>query len=79
MATIIHGMARTLFDRARVDRSRLERAPLTAQGRDNAHWWAQSPRKRLEALELLRQINYDYDPDTARLSRVHRPVKRAAR
>lgn len=72
-------MPRMLFDRARVDRTRLDRAPLAAQGQDSAHWQAQSPRKRLEALELLRQINYDYDPDTARLSRVHRPVKRAAR
>jgi hypothetical protein len=70
---------RTLFENARVDRSTLSRKPLTQQGHDRAHWLAQSPRKRLEALELLRQLNYDYDPDTARLSRVHRPVKRKAR
>lgn len=72
-------MPRMLFDRARVSRSTLDRAPLTDQSRDNAYWLARSPRKRLEALELLRQLNYDYDPDTARLSTVHRPVKRVAR
>jgi hypothetical protein len=76
--TIIRDMPRLLFDHARVNRSALERTPLKAQGRDNAYWLAQSPRKRLEALELLRQLNYDYDPDTARFSRVHLPVKRAA-
>jgi len=72
-------MPRMLFDRARVSRSTLDRAPLKDQDRENAYWLAQSPRKRLEALELLRQLNYDYDPDTARFSRVHLPVKRPAR
>jgi hypothetical protein len=70
---------RTLFDNARVDRTTLSKAPLAAQGHDRAFWLRQSPRRRLEELELLRQLNYDYDPDTARLSRVHRPVKRPAR
>ena len=72
-------MPRMLFDRARINRSILVRTPLKDQGRDNAYWLAQSPRKRLEALEFLRQLNYDYDPDTARLSRFHLPVKRPAR
>jgi hypothetical protein len=70
---------RTLFENARVDRTALSKAPLARQGHDREHWLAQSPRQRLEALELMRQLNYDYDPDTARLSRLHRPVKRKAR
>jgi hypothetical protein len=70
---------RTLFNNARVDRTAVSKAPLAAQGQDAAYWLNQSPRRRLEELELLRQLNYDYDPDTARLSRVHQPVKRAAR
>ena len=70
---------RTLFEQTRVDRSVLSKSPLARQGHDREHWLAQSPRKRLEALELLRQLNYDYDPDTARLSRLHRPVKRKMR
>lgn len=73
------GMARTLFNEVRVDRTMLVREPVSAQGQDVSYWWTQTPRKRLEALELLRQLNYDYDPDTARLSRLHHPVKRAAR
>jgi hypothetical protein len=70
-------MPRSLFNKARVDRTVLVKEPLAAQGGDPNFWWAQTPRKRLEALELLRQLNFDYDPDTARLSRLHRPVKRA--
>jgi hypothetical protein len=68
-----------LFDTLRVDRTTLTKAPLTAQGNDSAYWCTQTPRQRLAALEYLRQLNYRYDPDTARLSRLHRPVKRPAR
>ena len=35
---------------------------------DIDYWLAQPPAKRLEALELLRQIAYGYDPDTAIIS-----------
>ena len=37
---------------------------------DKAYWHSKSPQERLEALELMRQINYDYDPVTDRLQRV---------
>ena len=40
---------------------------------DEAHktnWHSKTPQERLEALELMRQINYDYDPVTDRLQRV---------
>lgn len=70
---------RTLFETARVDRTTISKAALTKQGEDISFRLRRSPRRRLEALELLRQLNYDYDPDTARLSRFHRPVKRKAR
>jgi hypothetical protein len=69
---------RTLFDNARVDRTALSKAPLVAQGHDRAFWLRQSPRHRQEQLEILRQLTHDNDPDTARLSRVYRPVKRPA-
>ena len=69
----------TLFDNCRVDRTALSKAPLAAQGQDSAYWLRQSPRRRLEHLELLRQLNYDYDPDTARISRFARLAKRPLR
>ena len=37
---------------------------------DKAYWREKSPRERMEALELLRQIIYGYDPATTRLQRV---------
>ena len=37
---------------------------------DKAYWRSKSPQERMAALELMRQINYDYDPVTDRLQRV---------
>lgn len=37
---------------------------------DKAYWHAKSPQERMAALELMRQINYGYDPTTERLQRV---------
>ena len=37
---------------------------------DLAYWLSKTPQERLEALELLRQTMYGYDPATARLQRV---------
>ena len=35
-----------------------------ADAADKAYWHAKSPQERMEALELMRQINYGYDPTT---------------
>jgi len=43
---------------------------------DTAYWHSISPLKRLEAVELMRQIIYGYDPDSERLQRVFTVVKR---
>jgi hypothetical protein len=37
---------------------------------DRAYWLSKTLEERLEALELLRQIHYGYDPTTERLQRV---------
>ena len=37
---------------------------------DKAYWHSKSPQERMAALELMRQINYGYDPTTERLQRV---------
>ena len=37
---------------------------------DKAYWHSKTPRERMEALELMQQINYGYDPTTERLQRV---------
>jgi hypothetical protein len=37
---------------------------------EKAFWLSKTPQERLEALELMRQINYGYNPDTDRVQRV---------
>jgi hypothetical protein len=48
-----------------------------AEAQDNAYWWAQTPQARLEALELMRQVAYGYDPNHARIERVLEVVQRS--
>lgn len=36
---------------------------------EKVYWLSRTPSERLEALELMRQIVYGYDPSTARLQR----------
>jgi hypothetical protein len=57
-------------DPFRPDRSVVEVGALTDHPNDRAYWHSKTPAERWEALELLRQIAYGYDPATARLQRV---------
>ena len=41
-----------------------------ADAADKAYWHSKTPQERMEALELMRQINYGYDPTTERLQGV---------
>jgi hypothetical protein len=44
--------------------------PLSREPQDRDYWLSKTPLQRLEALELMRQTFYGYDPATARLQRV---------
>jgi hypothetical protein len=37
---------------------------------EKAYWLARSPQERLEAIEVMRQALYGYDPSSARLQRI---------
>ncbi len=54
----------------RIDRSKLSVTSLFDTSDDKEYWLSKTPQERLAALELMRQINYGYDPTTARLERV---------
>ena len=55
----------------RVDRSVLTISTLQqADADDRAYWRFKTPIERLEALELMRQVAYQYDPFTTRLQRI---------
>ena len=55
---------------ARLDRSAFQIGSLDDAADEKTYWRAKSPRERMEALELMRQIIYGYDPATTRLQRV---------
>jgi hypothetical protein len=42
---------------------------LTDDSDEKDYWLSVTPEERLIALETMRQINYGYDPTTARLQR----------
>ena len=64
-----------LPDKYKLDRSVLETARLTSRPNDRQYWLSKTPGERFEALEILRQIAYGYDPATERLQRVFEVVK----
>lgn len=74
-------MARTYFNRLRLDRTVLETASFAkAEKLDNAAFRRMTPRQRLEMVETLRQMNHaHYDPDTTLLPRIYTITQRASR
>ncbi len=58
---------RNLF---RMDRNTLSVTTFSEKSGDKEYWLSKTPQERLEAVELMRQINYGYNPANARLQRV---------
>ncbi len=54
----------------RMDRASMTIASLFDESDEKSYWLSRSPHERLQALELMRQTLYGYDPATARLQRV---------
>ena len=54
----------------KMDKSTLSVTSFSEESDEKAYWHAKTPHERLEAVELMRQINYGYDPNTTRLQRV---------
>ncbi|HIE28659.1 TPA: hypothetical protein EYP66_15375 [Candidatus Poribacteria bacterium] len=57
-------------DTFRMDKSVLSVISLFDESDEKAYWLSKTPYERLEAVELMRQINYGYNPITSRLQRV---------
>jgi hypothetical protein len=60
----------------RMDRTALTVVPLEDESSDREYWWAKDPLERLEALELMRQVVYGYDPISDRIQRVLEVIER---
>ncbi len=54
----------------KMDKTAFSVTTLFEKSGDKEYWLSKTPQERLVALELMRQINYGYDPTTARLQRV---------
>ncbi len=54
----------------RMDRTAFSVVSLKEESDEKEYWQTKTPQERLETVELLRQLNYGYDPATARLQRV---------
>ena len=66
-------------DFMKVDRTAVSIARLSDPPDDAAYWLSRSPLDRLEAVEMWRQLNYGYDPATARVQRVLEVTRRPPR
>ncbi|WP_168734801.1 hypothetical protein [Deinococcus sp. KSM4-11] len=64
---------------ARMNRQALDVTTFDEQEPDYVYWLVRTPAQRLEALELLRQVHYGYDPATTRLQRVPELIEPAPR
>ena len=58
------------MDSVRLDRSAFSVGSLSDEPDEKAYWQSKTPLERLEALELMRQIIYGYNPATTRLQRI---------
>lgn len=54
----------------RMDKTAFSVVSLTDESDEKEYWQNKTPQERLQTVELLRQLNYGYDPTTARLQRV---------
>ena len=58
------------IDTFKIDKGPLSVISLSEESDEKEYWHAKTPQECLEAVELMRQINYGYDPTTIRLQRV---------
>ena len=62
-------MANQNFLKGRMNKMAFSIGSLHDESDEKEYWLSRSPQERLEALEMLRQIMYGYDPASSRLSR----------
>lgn len=58
------------FGSLKIDRTAFTVASLFDEPDEKSYWLSKTPYERLEAVELMRQIIYGYDPSATRLQRV---------
>ncbi|MBC8459838.1 MAG: hypothetical protein H8D67_17745 [Deltaproteobacteria bacterium] len=59
-----------MIDTLRMDKTAFSVTSLFDESDEKAYWLSKTPDERLEAMELMRQIIYGYNPSSCRLQRV---------
>ena len=59
----------------KMDKSAFSVTSLSEESDEKAYWQTKTPHERLEAVELMRQIKYGYNPATTRIQRVFKVVQ----
>jgi hypothetical protein len=62
----------------RVQRTAFSVGSVFDKSDDKSYWLSKTPAERLQAVELIRQILYGYDPSTTRLQRVFEVTQRSS-
>ena len=60
----------TTIKTVKLDKTTITVSSLFEESDEKAYWHSKTPEERLQALELMRQSAYGYDPSTTRLQRV---------
>ncbi len=60
----------------KMDKTAFSTASLFDPSDEKQYWLSKTPIERLEALEIMRQIIYGYDPTTTRLQRFFEVTQR---
>jgi len=63
-------MMKTDSEPFRIDKTAFSVDSLFDESDEKAYWLSRTPLERLQAIEIMRQVVYAYDPATARLQRV---------
>jgi len=61
---------KNMINISKIDKKAFSVSSLSDESDDKLYWLSKTPIERLMATELMRQIDYGYDPTTARLQRV---------
>ena len=61
----------------KIDKSALSFGSIHDGGDEKGYWISKSPQERVQAIEIMRQIIYGYDPTTERLQRVFEAAQRS--
>jgi hypothetical protein len=59
-----------LINSIKLEKSALVISSIYEESDEKAYWSSKTPYERLEALEIMRQMIYGYDPTTTRLQRI---------